>query len=37
MRKFTLLLSELFIGFASYVQPNKYDLYTGDDSKKEPP
>ena len=37
MKKFTLLLSELFLGFASYVEPNKYDLQTGDDSKKGSP
>jgi hypothetical protein len=36
MRKFTLL-SDLFLGFASYVEPNKYDLQTDDDSKKGPP
>ena len=38
MRKFTLLLlSGLFLGFASYVEPNKCDPQIGDDSKKGPP
>jgi hypothetical protein len=38
MKKFSLLLlSGLFLGFASYVEPNKCDPQIGDDSKKGPP
>ena len=38
MKKSTLsLLSGLFLGFASYLVPKKYDPQIGEDSQKGPP